>query len=186
MVWPAVAAGVSIASSLYSGLSGKKAQKAAAKTARMNAKLIQQETAETIRRTRMQNEQMLGQTKVMQAAAGVANRGTVTEYRDFMEDEQQRQLDWTQRAGDQQAAIVKRGGQLQGNQAMTQGVLGALGTLSSAYQGGAFTPREMQSYNSAPYSMYSTAPSGSGNSFGGGSLSVFDSNYSGGINDWGF
>lgn len=115
MVWGAViGAGLSIASGVMSNNAAKDSARAARQTARFNAENIEAETAESIRRMDIQNEQVLGSMQAIMGASGVlTDNGTANYNYVSMETEQLAQREWAQESGDRQAAIVRRGGQLQ-------------------------------------------------------------------------
>ncbi len=83
-------------------LGGFSAKKKARKQARANAQLIRMETAETIRRTREQDKQVLGQTIAIAGGAGVlTNTGTPDTYLKKMQSEQAKNIDWINKSAEQ-------------------------------------------------------------------------------------
>ncbi len=116
MVWGAViGAGLAIAQGVASKSSADKQAEKAKETARFNAKHIELETAESIRRMDIQNEQVLGSMNAIMGGSGVMldRGGTTTNNIELMTREQQLQRDWAELAGKNEAAIVRRGGNLQ-------------------------------------------------------------------------
>ena len=139
-----VAAGSAAVGAVSSIIGGNKAKKKAKEAGRANASLIQQETAEQLRRTRLQFDQQIGLTRAMIGASGVQlNVGTPQRYVDFMRKEQRAQLDWTEKAGKLRASAAKKQGSYVGGQAFNQGVQQSIGYIGQAagYAASAMSPR---------------------------------------------
>lgn len=133
MVMEFVAAGAAAVGAVSSIIGGNKAKDAAREAGRANATLIQSETAEQLRRTRLQFEQQLGTTRAFIGASGVRmDVGTPKRYLNYMRQEQNRQLDWTQKAGDMRARAARKQGSYVGSQAFNQGLAGGFAGISSA------------------------------------------------------
>ena len=132
MVMQFVAAGAAVVGAASSIIGGNKAKKKAKEAGKANAALIQAETAEQIRRTRLQFNQQLGLTRAMIGASGVTRTGTAQRYLNFMNQEQQKQLAWTQKAGDMRAKAARKQGSYVGGQAFNQGMAGGFAGISSA------------------------------------------------------
>ena len=133
MVMQYVAAGAAVVGAVSSIVGGNKAKKAAKEAGKANARLIQAETAEQLRRTRLQFDKQIGTTRAFIGASGVQlNVGTPQRYVDFMKKEQRAQLDWTEKAGKMRASAAKKQGSYVGGQAFNQGLAGGLAGISSA------------------------------------------------------
>jgi len=120
------AAAIAAIGSLAGGI---KAKRQAKRAGRYNAALIRAETAETVRRAQLQADEQLGGGIAATGGSGVRMQGTPQNYLQAMSDEQQRQIDWTQQAGEQRAQAALRGASQAGSSAMTQGVLGATSSV---------------------------------------------------------
>lgn len=133
MVMQFVAAGAAVVGAASSIIGGNKAKRAAKEAGKANARLIQAETAEQLRRTRLQFDKQIGTTRAFIGASGVQlNVGTPQRYVDFMKKEQRAQLDWTEKAGKMRASAAKKQGSYVGGQAFNQGLAGGLAGISSA------------------------------------------------------
>ena len=137
--------------SILGGFAGKRS---ARKQARENAKLIRMETAETLRRTRAQDAQVLGRTTALAAASGVRNSGTVSNYLDAMRGEQIANIDWIQKSANQAIRAGRRAADMQGTQSMLSGLTGGLQTLTQGYIGGGFSKPEVPAYSWQGFSPY--------------------------------
>ena len=139
-----VAAGSAAVGAVSSIIGGSKAKKKAKKAGKANAALIQAETAEQLRRTRMQFDQQVGLTRAMVGASGVRiNIGTPQRYIEAMKREQKRQLDWTQKAGDMRATAARRQGSYVGSASFNQGIQQGIGYIGQAasYAANAMPPK---------------------------------------------
>ena len=133
MVMQFVAAGAAAVGAVSSIVGGNKAKKAAKQAGKANAMLIQAETAEQLRRTRLQFDKQIGTTRAFIGASGVVmNSGTPRRYLDLMKQEQDLQLAWTEKAGKMRASAARKQGSYVGGQAFNQGVAGGLAGISSA------------------------------------------------------
>ena len=145
MVWPAIiAAGVQTGLSL---MGGKKGSDAAKKAGKLNAANIRAETAETIRRTELQNQAKVGSAIAGVGGSGVRMDGTPNNYLSAMQTEQQTQVDWMQDAGERQARIARETGGQVASASMLSGVTNAASIWSNAYIGGAFDSNKTSGYN---------------------------------------
>ena len=102
----------------------------ARKIAGLNVKASEAETAETLRRQRMEGEQRVGYARAIAGASGFSIQpGTSQQnYIDEMVAENRRQLSFTAQAGKREAGILKRGGEL----AYRSGQAGAIGSVANA------------------------------------------------------
>ncbi len=107
----------------------------------MNVRAQQAETAETMRRTRMQMQSEESTARAKAAASGVrVSQGSAADYLSFMSDENKSQLDWMQQAGTSQANILQAEGDArakaystQAKTAKLQGTAALAGGLSGAF-----------------------------------------------------
>lgn len=121
----------------YSGRkSAKKAAKAAKKRGRANYALIMDETREEVRRANLMNErQRTNYTNIIGASGVSAKSGTVRSTYRNMINEQDRQVDWTKRAGEQRAKVAKMQASYVAGQAKAQGKMAmysGLGNIATA------------------------------------------------------
>lgn len=141
-----IAAGSSIVGGISSIIGGQKADKKAREAGRVNARLIQTETNEQLRRTRREFDMMRGQAIAMIGASGVKFRGTPAAYLMDMKQEQDRQLAYTKMAGRKRARAAEKQGSYVGQNAQMQGLTagfqafgGAAGYASNVIGGGSTT-----------------------------------------------
>ena len=94
------------AASVFGGLQGMKSGKAQQRLAKeqillaeQNAVLQQRELDEQVRRQELQNTRVKSSALARAAASGARLEGTPTDYLEYMETEQDRQLDWMKTAG---------------------------------------------------------------------------------------
>jgi hypothetical protein len=138
---------VPAAMSIFGGLQGMKAGKEQKKLAKeqilmaeQNAVLAQRELDEQVRRTELENKRIRSSAKARAAASGARLEGTPMEYLDYMEGEQERQLDWMKTAGasrirldlqgeKSRAKALKIQGQNQRTSSFFSGVTGAFSYL---------------------------------------------------------
>lgn len=141
-----VAAGATIISGVSSIIGGQKADKKAREAGRANARLIQMETNEQLRRTRREFDMMRGETRAIIGASGVRFSGTPAAYLADMKREQYRQLTYTEMAGKQRAKAARKQGSYIGQSARMQGLTagfqafgGAASYASNVIGGGSTT-----------------------------------------------
>lgn len=98
---------------LLSGLaSGKKAARAAERSGRANAKLIQEETAEAVKRAELNLEQQQASAVTAMAGAGVrGSSGTTQAYLGSIGEQARDEMAWTEKSGESRAKIARMGGQ---------------------------------------------------------------------------
>lgn len=146
MVWPAIAMA---AASTMIGLSGsRKSAKAAKEAAKMNARSIRLETAESVRRQEIANQRQIQQGVANVGSSGVRMSGSPQEYLSFVEGEQHRQLNWMKASGERQARIMRKTGQNMATQQKYQGIGSAVNIWSNAYTSGLFQSNVKADYNS--------------------------------------
>ena len=75
-----------------------------------NADLAWQQTLEEVRRLEDQSRQNLGTMDATVGGSGVKMSGSVENYRGYVEREQQAQADYLYKAGEQQAKVIREGG----------------------------------------------------------------------------
>ena len=141
-----IAAGSSIVGGISSIIGGQKADKKAREAGRANARLIQTETNEQLRRTRREFDMMRGEAVAMIGASGVKFRGTPAAYLRDMKQEQDRQLAYTKMAGEKRAKAARKQGSYIGQSARMQGLTagfqafgGAASYASNVIGGGSTT-----------------------------------------------
>ncbi len=125
MAWGAIAG---IAISAVQGAKAKRdadkaggsAQDRAKRAGKANYGLIMAEMTEETRRTKAMNRDARFKFKSTIGASGVKNTGTAFKSYTDLVDEQDRQLDWTRRAGISRANAAKEQGSYIGGQAMSQ------------------------------------------------------------------
>lgn len=130
MVWW-IAAASAVASIASSMSSASKGEKAAEEAGEANAAFIRMETAEQIRRTREQQQQLIGQSRALVGGTGVMMSGTPQNYMSAMETEQTRQLEWMESAGESRAQAALKSGQYTGSAIMNQAYSQGIGTIGS-------------------------------------------------------
>lgn len=128
--------GFSAASSFLSGVSGfkssRKASESAMNTAKYNANLIKQQTAEQVRRAQMQQDQLLGESRAAIGGSGVTNSGSPAQYLQAIETEGSRQIDWMEKSGSMQADLAIRQGKQAANAYDAQGTMGLISGIGGA------------------------------------------------------
>jgi len=129
MVW--VMAVVAAAKGINSLVQGNKQAKAAKKAGRESAAIIREQTAEAVRRAERQQKYVMGETTAGIAASGIHMSGSAKSYRDSMYEEMERNIAWTQRAGDMQAQQALKQGGYAASAAKAQGISGAIGAAGS-------------------------------------------------------
>ncbi len=141
-----VATGATIISGVSSIIGGQKADKKAREAGRANARLIQMETNEQLRRTRREFDMMRGETRAIIGASGVRFSGTPAAYLRDMKQEQDRQLAYTKMAGEKRAKAARKQGSYIGQSARMQGLTagfqafgGAASYASNVIGGGSTT-----------------------------------------------
>ena len=125
-------AGASIGMSLAGGYKAKKAAKRAGK---FNARMIREETNESIRRFDLRQKQIQGQTASIIGGSGVAasSGGTARNYLNSMQIESNKQREWIQRSGDMRAKLARQTGQRTGDQFAQNAIMGAFNTGANWY-----------------------------------------------------
>lgn len=108
MIAPAVMAAVSVGSAAIGAIGQMGSAKQMKRAARAQANLILEQGQETLRRMDMQNEAMLGAATARGYASGLKmeKSGSTQRYIWHMEQELQRQRDWTERSFTMQADAV--------------------------------------------------------------------------------
>ena len=91
----------------------------AERLARENAAAIEAETREEARRLALQQKQLEGTSRARAAASGITSSGSFGDYMSFLEQENQRQLEWLNESGQRRADIARRGGYLDAASART-------------------------------------------------------------------
>ncbi len=127
-----VAAGATIISGVSSIIGGQKADKKAREAGRANARLIKEETAESIRRAEAQFDRQYGNTVAAIGASGVTFSGTPTDYLRQMQTEQNKQLAWMEKSGKLRAKAARKQGSYVGSQARAQGMQGGIQAIGGA------------------------------------------------------
>lgn len=141
-VYGAVSAGIG----LYSAISGKMgADKLASqqkKLGKLQATMIQEETAETLRRTDIQNDTILSTGDAAVAASGFASGSSQDVYMSSMASEMKKQRDWTESSGKKRADLAKEGAgytadamRSQGTQSMSMGIGNSFNSMRTAGAG---------------------------------------------------
>ncbi len=127
-----IAAGSSIVSGISSIIGGQKADNKAREAGRANARLINEETAESIRRAEAQFDNQYRNTVVAIGASGVKFSGTPAAYLRKMQTEQNRQLAWMEKSGKLRARAARKQGGYVGSQAQAQGMQGGIQAIGGA------------------------------------------------------
>jgi len=123
-----IAAGVGAVSSLAGAKKQKEAGKEGDKIAQQNAANTKAETDETIRRTKLSQEQALSASRARQAGSGVkSSGGSFDVYMSEMESTFKSDLDWIEKSGASKSNIESAQGRL----AAKQGKASAWGTVAS-------------------------------------------------------
>lgn len=127
MLW--LMAGAALAKGAYDAYQGQEQAKDAEESGRASAALIREETAEEVRRLERENDYVMGRVRALQGASGIqANTGTAKIYRDAMQGEMQREIDWTKRAGESRAKIAHDTGQYTASAAKSRGASSLIGS----------------------------------------------------------
>lgn len=100
-----------------------------------NARLVMDETREEARRLSNDIKQSEGLSAAMSAASGVTMSGSRKKASDNTRRENQAQLDWLRKTGQQKADVVRRGGQLQTAQLNSQSQSKAIQGFGQIAQG---------------------------------------------------
>ena len=144
---PLIVAGtaVSAGAAVYSGIQQKKAADYNAKMSEQNAKAIDAQTREAIRRQREQNRAILSAQRASALTSGVAETGsTLLVAMDNARNLERNVTDIATQGNAQQYAALNQAtlSRMQGSSAMTSGVLQGTGTLlSGAGQAYAFSKK---------------------------------------------
>ena len=128
--------GVGLALAAYQTFSALRSKKKAKRAGKKAARLIMEETQETLRRLKLDQKNTLGTLTARAGASGVRMGGSTAAYRDRMTMEMQQELDWTLRAGQTRARQAKKQGGYVGQAAGNQGVSSALSILGSVAETG--------------------------------------------------
>jgi len=124
-MWGAIVAGVGmLMDSSAASMAGIRNERVTAS----NARLIIEESEEDRRRLQNDIRASEGLSSAMSAASGVTMSGSRERATTNIKRENQAQLDWLRKTGQQRANVVRRGGQLQTSQLKSQ-------AQSSAIQG---------------------------------------------------
>lgn len=138
-----LAVGLSAGAQVLGGIAGGRS---ARKAARRNARNIRAEANEAIRRTRMQNKNVLGSAVANTGSAGVRYSGSPLQAILELETEQQTQIEWMEKARDMGIRQAISAGNDASRASIIGGAVGGLGTLSAGYQAGAFTSQAKVDY----------------------------------------
>jgi len=121
---------------IYSGMQqSKEASKAASKQealARQNAANIESETREEARRVQKAGDEALAEGRAKAAASGTRGTGSQSVFLGSEEDELNRQIDWLNKSGSNQAALAAKSGANAADVTRYQGKTEGLG---SAFKG---------------------------------------------------
>ena len=103
-----------------------------------NAGLVLDEGAETLRRTKKEHGQTEGTTRARLWASGLlANQGSLGKFQSSLHKENKKQQSWIQRAFEQQAEVVREGGDIQAALLKAQAVGASAGAAQMAAEGAA-------------------------------------------------
>ena len=103
-------------------------------TGKANAAAIGAQTDEEARRMVAQNERTEARARAASAASGVTTTGTASSFLDAMQKENQQELDYFRRTGQQKQSAARA----EGDAAFQSGLAGAVGGIGSAIGGGGF------------------------------------------------
>lgn len=134
MIDPATGVGLQVASSLYSFGKSRKAAKQAKKAGRAAAKLIKEETAETLRRKEIADAFVEGEGVARLAASGMRLSGTPNDYLNFLAEQRDLENAWTMRSGKLRAKQAKYTGTAQADALRDQGIMDLMGAGMNIYQ----------------------------------------------------
>jgi hypothetical protein len=119
----------------------KKQAKKIKKISEQNIDLHREETKETIRRKKLENERTVGQTRAVMGGSGFTSlkEGTGLKYLDEMKREMADDIAWIERAAESEQDIMREEGKagilsttIQGSQARQQATASAWGTIGSS------------------------------------------------------
>lgn len=125
-------AAVSAASAVMAHSASSKANKAAKEAAKMNAKLIQMETAETVRRAEIGNKRIAKNATAASYGSNVLMTGSNQRYIQDMQTEMARELRWTKRAGEAAAKAARKGASVQFKAAQMANTANTIGQIAGA------------------------------------------------------
>lgn len=103
---------------------------AAKRESRLQAKMEEEKTAEEVRRTQREDQQMVSMTRAIMGASGTTGTGSQAVYLRDMQAEQSRQLTWLRKVGSYNANSIRRQGNALASQYKSQ-------AMSSAFEAGA-------------------------------------------------
>ena len=95
--------------------------------------MIEQETAEEVRRTQREFDFVFGQQQATIGGAGVTFAGTPELQTTSLRREQDLQIGWIRRAGTLRAEAARHSGQYVGRQAFDSGLSSGIGYFTQAY-----------------------------------------------------
>ena len=139
-----VAAAAAVIGGVMGSRSAKKAAKKAKKLARAQAGLIEEETAENLRRMGLEADQVLGMTTARVGASNLMMSGSVKRHRAALEVQMASDMDWVARKGAADAANVRAGGSQIADNIRSRGRADLIGGVGQAigYMGwGATAPK---------------------------------------------
>lgn len=132
-IMAAIAIGAAVVGAYQSYKGGKDAKAAAGRAGELNYENIMAETAESIRRAEMSQEQAYGSAIAALGGSGVLREGTPDIGLNAMQTEFTRQNVWEQEAGQRRADIARETGQDVGAAAMGQGTASAFAQASNIF-----------------------------------------------------
>jgi dihydrodipicolinate synthase/N-acetylneuraminate lyase len=115
-------------------VSGMAANQQARETARQNAKLMEMETGEQLRRMDREQVYRMGDAIAQSGASGLMLSGSTGRAVHLLENEYQRQRAWVKSTGAQQARVARGAGQLSGLDQFISGI-GTMGAATNFGQG---------------------------------------------------
>lgn len=130
-------AAFSLASSLYAGSKKKKAAKAEEEARGQQAADRLAEMDETLRRTAMEQDRVLGSNVASVGASGIRMSGSAARVQKATEAEFTRQAQWIKKSGESEASAIRTGASITRKAQETQAKTGvAQGMITAAQIGG--------------------------------------------------
>jgi hypothetical protein len=130
-MWVAVGiSAVGVGSSIFGGISGKKAAKEAGKATAANILATEEENQ---RRRKLDLEQKVGGIRAAVYASNLQMGGSSKKYKNVYESNYRREMAWDQQKARMDAETAKKGGQLAGDSALYSGVGSAFGFAAQAF-----------------------------------------------------
>lgn len=109
MAWQAVAAAVSIGASLLGGASAAKSNRQAREAARLQSNLMYEQRQEEIRRTILEQNQLIGRNRAAIGASNITFQGSSQQVLRGIQAEFAKDIDWRRRAADMERTAIRKG-----------------------------------------------------------------------------